>query len=94
MESISVPALYACRKVSTLTAFFPLWCVMSLKMTCWIHRPSGTMLYPCKKGVGVDSNGAELQLKNELSEYGEVVDVWVSFLSMILYSVEVFTGLC
>ena len=41
--------LYACRKVSMLTAFFTLCCVMSLKMTWRIRRPSGAMLYACRK---------------------------------------------
>ena len=41
--------LYACRKVSMLTAFFPLCCVIRWKMTGRIRRPSGAMLYACRK---------------------------------------------
>ena len=40
---------YDVDNLSMLTAFFPLCCVIRWKMTCWIHRPSGTMLYACKK---------------------------------------------
>ena len=68
--------LYACRKVSMLTAFFSLCCVMSLKMTWRIDQSSGAMLYACKK----------VSMLTAMAQ-GEVG--WVSFLSMVLYSVEI-----
>ena len=48
--SISVELdFYDVDNLSMLTAFFSLCCVMSLKMTWRIRRPSGAMLYACRK---------------------------------------------
>ena len=40
---------YDVDNLSMLTAFFPLCCVIRWKMTWRIRRPSGAMLYACKK---------------------------------------------